>query len=63
MIFLVGHDQRSYAIFVNQITCFFPHENRIRDDEPKTYIRLSCGHVIGTLLTFDQLKRQITGED
>ena len=63
MIFLVGQDQHSYAIFVNQITCFFPNEDRTETGDAKTYIRLSCGREIGTLLSFDELKRQVTGED
>ena len=47
-------DQTQWTININQITCFFQ-----RPDSNGTYVRLSCGKELHTLLSPSQLSENI----
>lgn len=52
----VADDTNNYTIFVNQITCIYPSKQQ------GTWLRLSCGKEVLTMINFNTLLKMINGE-
>ena len=50
-------DQTQWTIFVNQITCIYPSNTQ------GTFLRLSCGKELHTMINSNTLLKMIKGED
>lgn len=49
-------DNNNYTIFVNQITCIYP------SNQQGTWVRLSCGKEVHSMLRFSVILGMIKGE-